>query len=247
MGIAEYLMDQGYVPAGIKPKTILEGQQTAGYYNTDFMANLARILEKRKADVEAEQKKQQEEFQKKVDIYKTLRTAGYTPVKAHEAAVNGDLPVPSEEDTRTDVSEGHVKGKILAKMAKGMPLTSGEQDIYDQSIKKVSLTTTSNAALTATIREKLANGEDLTPGEQKVYDETIKHAQQEDPLSQIIKAQNEKIAVKPVASAPVADKSADPVAAAETTMVPVMSPDGKLGKIPRSKLQAALKAGYKLR
>jgi hypothetical protein len=239
--MAEYeriLATLGAVPAGTKPKTILAGDenQEPGYYQTDPLSNLVRTLKKRKLDIEDKLKKEQEATQKKIDMYKTLRESGYDPKSAYDAVKKNQFPeLPGTDEVGKKTS----RERILAKIAKGETLTTGEQQVYDDTIKhketdenlldetiadKTTETETANQKkMREQILDKIARGTPLTPGEQKIYDEVIKKSQpkvQED-LSTVIKDQEEMIAV--------------------------IAPDGSKGSVPKSKLARALAAGYKKR
>lgn len=241
--MAEYeriLAALGAVPAGARPKTILAGDenQEPGYYQTDPLSNIARTLKARKLEIDAELKKKQEATQKKADMYKTLREAGYDPKSAYEAVVKGNLPVPGPEDN--SLPKKSSREKILDKIAKGETLSTGEQQVYDETIKHKeeggsldeaisgvsSGETPTQKKMREQILDKIARGTPLTPGEQKIYDEVIKKKQ----------------------ASPAAQENLDTVINSQKDeMVAVISPTGVKGSVPKSKLAAALKAGYKKR
>jgi hypothetical protein len=226
----------GAVPAGARPKTILAGDenQEAGYYQTDPLSNLVRALKARKLDIEDKAKKQMEASQKKADMYKTLREAGYEPAAAYEAIQKNKFPeIPGGEDVGKKTS----REKILAKISKGETLTDGEQQLYDETIKHkpqedllgdaiAGNETENQTKMRDQILDKIARGTPLSSGEQKIYDEVIK--------------KRAPAAVKNDLGA-VLDNNL------EDEMVPVVSPAGIKGSVPKSKLAAALKAGYKKR
>jgi hypothetical protein len=148
------------------------------------------------------------------------------------------LNPPGPEDT--SLSKKTTREKILDKIGKGEDLTTGEQTIYDETIKhkteddlldnaineKNAIETPNQKKMREKILEKIAAGgiESLNPGEKKIYDEVIKKRQPEikEDLGTFVKDQKEE-------------------------MVKVISPTGAKGSIPKSKLAAALKAGYKKR
>ena len=124
----------GAVPAGARPKTILAGDenQEPGYYQTDPLSNMVRALKARQLDIEEKAKKQMEKAQKKADMYKTLREAGYDPTSAYEATQKDQFP---DMAGGNDVGNKTSREKILAKIEKNETLSSGEQQVYDETIK----------------------------------------------------------------------------------------------------------------
>lgn len=237
--MAEYervLAALGAVPSGARPKTILAGDenQEAGYYQTDPLSNLVRVLKARKLDIEDKAKKQMEAAQKKADMYKTLREAGYDKRAAYEAIEKNQFPkIPGGEDVGNKTS----REKILAKISRGEALTSGEQQLYDETIKHKPQEdllgdalagdgTNNEVKMRDQILDKIARGTPLSSGEQKIYDEVIK--------------KRAPAAAKDDLGAALDDNLGD-------EMVPVVSPAGIKGSVPKSKLVAALKAGYKKR
>jgi len=237
------LAAMGAVPSGTRPKTILAGDenQEPGYYATDPLSNIVRVLKKRQLDIEATQKKQQEAAQKKADMYKTLRDAGYEPKKAYEAVAKNQFPEPGKEDFSLKKSPRDI---ILDKMSKGQVLTEGEQKVYDETIqhKEEDVANPTQVKMRDQILGKISRGEALTKGEQKIYDETIKKGAAksggQDNLDAILSNKN-------TTSAP--DASVSDLSMRGKDMVPVISPDGTPGWIPIKKLAAALKAGYTTR
>jgi len=223
----------GAVPLGAHPKTILAGHanQEPGYYQTDPLSNLVRTLKARTLDIEAEAKKKMETAQKKADMYKTLREAGYDPKSAYEAVTKNQFP---DISGGPDVGKKTVREKILDKIGRGETLSSGEQQIYDETIKhqqedsldSVIGETDAQKKTREDILDKIARGTPLSPGEQKIYDEVIKKGQP-----------------KP---ADTPDTVLDNQPGKEE-MIPVISPAGVKGSVPKSKLAAALAAGYKKR
>lgn len=229
----------GAVPAGSAQKVVLPGtDQEPGYNATDPFSSLVRTIKNNQAQIDADIKKRQEEEKHKADMYKTLREAGYDPKSAYEAVLKGKLTPPGPEDTPLKQS---LRDKILDKIAKGIALDPGEQKVYDETIKHKQdedllgnalgdnppAETESQKKMREKILDKIARNQPLTPGEQKIYDEVIKKRQ----------AQN---------TAPV-DELGDAVEGGQEEMVPMIAPDGRKGKMPKSKVAAALKAGYKKR
>lgn len=223
----------GAVPAGAIPKTILAGDanQEPGYYQTDPLSNLVRTLATQKLTIQDKLKKKQEAAQKKADMYKTLREAGYEPKAAYEAVTKATLTEPGKEDFSLKKT---VKERIMDKIAKGEDLLPGEQTIYNDVIKKkgngldeldteIPGESPTQKKTREDILDKIARGTPLQPGEQKIYDEVIK-----------------KKSVTPA-------QDLNSIVNNNEEMVPVVSPAGIKGSIPKSKLAVALKAGYKQR
>lgn len=79
----------------------------------------------------------------------------------------------------------------------------------------------------AQILNKIARGEDLLPGEQKIYDDVIK---KKNPSG---------------LAALLGEDGGSDTPVIEDDMVPVISPEGKRGKVKRSKLEKAIESGFK--
>ena len=94
---------------------------------------------------------------------------------------------------------------------------------------------TSYDRVKARILNKMSNDEALTAGEQRVYDEVIK---KDTGLAGLLGGLESDGGGGGASPTP---------APAPAAMVPVIAPDGRKGTIPASKLQAALKRGYKRR
>jgi len=248
---ARILAAMGAVPAGVQPKTITEENGEPGNYDISTLGRVIRVLNQQKLKVEADAQKKMETAKKKMDMYKTLRDAGYDSKSAYESVIKNEMKVPGEEDFSSIKSPTE---RILNKMSKGIALTAGEQQVYDETIKKkqpaqknqdlldesikakVDLTkaqtekiklgkTPNQQRMYEQILRKIANGMDLTTGEQKIYDEVIKKQAKQngsgDALSDILDPENNEETVK------------------------VQHPDGRKGTILKSKLPAALAAGFK--
>jgi hypothetical protein len=204
------------------------------------------VLKGQKLQQDETIKKQQDQMKHRADMYKTLREAGYDPKSAYESVMKNQLAGPGGEDAALIKDP---KEKILAKIARGESLTTGEQDIYDNVIKKKAVDsggnmldqaiadnkaastektkqTTTQLEMQNKILEKVSSGKTLTVGEQKIYDDVIKKVNNNSgsDLSGMIDTSR-----------------------GSGQMVKVIAPDGTKGSIPQSKLAAALKAGYKKR
>lgn len=247
----------GAVPSGAKAKTILAGDenQEPGYYQTDPMANMARGLNKFLQQQAAEEEKRQKRLKDQFDMYKTLRDSGYDSKSAHEAIQKNEFPsgmpgVSTREQKeklelektqaeidkiKTDIDSpksGVLQGKILNKIMNDETLTAGEQKIYDETIKHKGSDLESNLdgayknkyiATKEEIMAKVANNEELTTGEQKIYDDVISK--------------------KPGAL----DTALKNAPANKEETVPMISPDGTPYQIYKSKVNDALKKGFKKR
>lgn len=234
------LLEQGAVPAGVKPKVITEPGGTPGNYQTDKLSTMLRGLEKFQKEEKAKEEERQKKLSKQVDMYKTLREAGYEPNKAYEAVMKGTtLPEPDAEDRTIPKTS---REKILDKISRGEVLSEGEQRLYDETIKHkaseslADVLTPNQQKLKDRILDKIAKGQTLTPGEEKVYNETIKKSSGKGTSTQ----EN------------LADVLGDQVLESDVSMrgkdmVPVIAPDGTRGWIPIKKLKKALAAGYKTR
>jgi hypothetical protein len=241
------MLNQGYVPGGTTPQVSVDGG-APGYQGTDQISSLARAAQKMQAEFELKQKKEMEKLAKKIDMYKTLRESGYEPSKAHKAVESSELVVPAEVDAPFDTSEKTTEDKILAKKAAGEKLTAGEEEIYQDKIIRPKNDEGSLNQLTAAILQKVADyGYDsLKPGEKKVYEDYLKKNRPAsiwdgyDPGGdqEAVPEEPKKASIPPQAQVKPAEID---------TMVPVISPDGKNGSIPKSKLARALKLGYKTR
>jgi hypothetical protein len=205
----------------------------AGFFQTDKLSTMLRGLEAFQRKEQEKEEKRQKEMTRQVDMYKTLREAGYDPDKAYEAVMKGvSLPKPEAEDRTIPKTQ---REKILDKIARGVSLTEGEQQVYDETIKHkeketedTSLKETINQSkLHARIEQKIADGITLTPGEQKIWEEVIKKSPGKNNNS--------------------AQELEDELKSKQDEMVPVYDPLGRKMKVPKSRLTDALKAGWKKR
>jgi len=238
------LIDEGYVPTGVKPKTIKAGGGKADYYDTSTLGRVLEAMMKQKQKAAADLEEKQKGMEKKADMYKTLRESGYSTQNAYEAVMKAQYPKegPTEKskfETEREKSEAEtikikadgvtlpktkLQASIMQKIMLDEELTAGEQKIYDETIKGkgdelagLFSDNTSNAGqVKAKILDKVANDETLTAGEQRIYDEVISKTS-----GKGIQRNGKKVAV--------------------------ISPDGIPGFLPESQLNAALKQGYKRR
>jgi len=131
----------GAVPKGSTPKAVIEEGGEPGYYQTDPMSTLVRGITNFQRTQQMEGEKKQKKVKDKVDMYKTLREAGYDPKRAFESVMKGDMVEPSQEDTtlakpKAQSNYSLLKTRILEKIANGESLTSGEQKIYDDILTR---------------------------------------------------------------------------------------------------------------
>lgn len=130
MGVYEYLMEkQGAVPLGAKPKTVLEPGGEPGHYPQDRLSRMARTLQRYMQKIEENQEKARLKAEKQLDMYKTLREAGYDSKRATEAVRKMEFP---EEPGGLPVKERKAEAeisKIEAETAvKEEELTLGPKD-----------------------------------------------------------------------------------------------------------------------
>jgi hypothetical protein len=92
------LIDQGYTLPGTEPKTIVNGGEPQ-YYDTSATAQLMRGLSGYMKLKQAELERQQKEMQRKADMYKTLRDAGYEPERAYKSVISNKLIEPGGESS----------------------------------------------------------------------------------------------------------------------------------------------------
>ena len=259
MSLEEALLEQGYVPKGVAPKTSIDGG-TPGYHNTGAMATMARALQLFTQQQQQVLQEKQKKMKSKIDMFNTLRDSGYSPQAAFDAVEKMELPeeMPGESIKRRG-EEADIKykeaaaanmpytksvlySKILTKIAEGEDLTPGEQEIYDDVITKQSdlaglLNQTGKndvETLKNTIQQKVANGEKLTPGQQKLYDDVIKKRESSDLFSA---SATDAFSPEDLVSSP----------ANENDYIRMITPDGKPKKVHKEDVEKALKKGYKRR
>ncbi|MBI5150867.1 MAG: hypothetical protein HZA28_08895 [Candidatus Omnitrophica bacterium] len=93
--ILNRLIPEGAVPAGVRPKTILEPGGEPGYYQTDPLSNAVRGLEKFQQEQQKKEERKQETLKNQTAIYQSLIEAGYDQQTAYEAAIKNEfLPPP---------------------------------------------------------------------------------------------------------------------------------------------------------
>lgn len=157
--LIDRLIPEGAVMAGSRPKVITEPGGTPGYHQTDALSRLVRGLEKFQQQQKTQQEEQMKKQEKRMDMYKTLRDSGYDPSRAYKAVMANEFPdVPGGETAEekkkeldikqteanieqtkaeTDkIKTGSLQDRILAKVEAGDTLTSGEQKVYDEYIRK---------------------------------------------------------------------------------------------------------------
>lgn len=172
------LIPQGAVMAGATPQTILadgtSGGTEPGYYDTSPLGNLLRQVETMQAETRIKEEAKQKKQKHRVDMYKTLRDAGYDPKKAYDAVIAGDFPTEPG-----GITEAQEKTKAEAGLARK------KTEIYPTNTKSL---------LHAKIQEKVANGDELTSGEQRLYDEVIRKYGQKSDLGAILDAKKKEAA-----------------------------------------------------
>lgn len=94
------LLEQGYTLPGTERKTIVDGGEP-GYHDTSTLGKFAQGLQTFLAKAQAAEEKRQKEMERQVDMYKTLREAGYDPKSAYDAVKSGRFPnVPAGESVK---------------------------------------------------------------------------------------------------------------------------------------------------
>lgn len=215
------LLEQGYTLKGMPRKRINTDTGETGYEETSTLGRIAQNISGFLLKQRQEEEKRQKEMNKKLEMYKTLREAGYDPGRAHKAVQEMKFPAEAAAES---IKEQQAKAELE------------KTRVETEKIKKDMLTPSKGKGLQSRIMEKIANDEELTPGEQKIYDEVIKRSDTGDELADILKNKGQ------------AGGGGDAKSQwRDDEMVPVISPEGKAGKIPRKNLTKALKAGYKLK
>lgn len=223
--LIDRLIPEGATLPGSPRKTILADDGSVGgepgYYDTSKIGSLLRELQRVQIESAEVEQKRQEREQKKMDMYKTLRSSGYDPKRAFEAVQKGQFPDQSGGDT---AEEQKTQAEVdLKKAQEGK--TKAETD-------KIIKDSTSGSKTAAVLRQeiiaKVAKGEELTPGEQKVYDEVIRKYGQKSDLSSILGDKKEASAATP-------------------EMVPMKDPAGKNKLVPKANVEKAKAKGWKLR
>jgi tRNA splicing endonuclease len=222
----------GAVPKGAAPKTILAGDenQEPGYYQTDPLSNLVRTLKKRQLEIDDALKKKQEATQKKTDMYKTLREAGYDPKSAYEAVIKGEFPLEAGGESLKEQQGKAGLEKTVAqteyyksKVPLGIKEAEEKIKLIDAQIAKIDKETTS-------IDNPL---------------EKEKKQKQIDKLNAQIELINSRVGQQDQGN--ILDEALGTDNIKQEEMIPVFDPQGKPFKIPKSRLAEALKAGWKKR
>lgn len=91
--------------------------------------------------MEEKKKSREKKLNDQMDMYQTLRDAGYDPKSAFEATEKGSFPTApggaTVKERNADILDRNTTTqKILKKVADGVDLLPGEQKVYDDYIKK---------------------------------------------------------------------------------------------------------------
>ena len=250
------LLDQGYVPGGTTPKTVIEEGGKPGYYQTDPLSNALRSFAGFQQKQQEENERIQKQMDKKIDMYKTLRDSGYDPQRAYDAVHKLKFPGEPGGETSKDLEAKKTKAEI----------TKIEAETDYIPIKNA-------PKLQNKILQKMANGEDLTNGEQRIYDETIKKKKDNDLESTLSgKDKETHIATREKILGKIANGEAltpgeqqlyDDIFAKTsdlskvtkktektnnaTEYIPMLKPDGTPTRVHKDDVVKALKKGYKRR
>jgi hypothetical protein len=201
MGFEDVFASLGAVPSGARSKTVIEEGGKPGYYQTDPLSNLLRGLTRMQQQSQADQEKKKKTFNNQIDMYKTLRQAGYSPDRAFKSVTEGELEEPGAIPEKKE--ETNMKDKV--RMFRSLKNSGYSSEKAYDSVESGSL--------------------------------AAPDPDQDVPI---------KKSVRPEKIKPVSEK-APAMPKIEEERVAVISPDGKPGTLPKSKLNKALKQGYKLR
>ena len=162
MALQEMLMSMGYVPKGVQPNVVTESGGAPHSGTLSRSGNVLTKIVELQQQQQKQVKEQQEEQKRKVDFYNTLRTAGYDPKTAYEAVESGNIPSAAPAEDTVEVQEKQSKierskaetelikkrtetlgttkaaltDRIINKVANDEPLSVGEQNVYDNVIKR---------------------------------------------------------------------------------------------------------------
>lgn len=215
------LVPEGSVMAGNRPKVILAddsgGGSEPGYFDISKWGNLLRGVERFQAGIKAKAEEETKKQKSRMDMYKTLRDAGYDPKRAYDAVLDSKFPVgPGGETTEEKETEAKIKeseAKIEYYKKRGEKLeTKPEQKLRERII------------------EKVASGEELTPGEQKVYDEIYRKYGKKSDLEAVLGEKINKID-----------------SGGKEEYVPMKDPLGNKKLVPKKNVEKAKARGWKLR
>lgn len=222
MGLDALLLNKGYTLPGQDPNVITSpgGDPQIGG-DISPMARLTRAVQVAVAKKKMDDQEKQKKLQEQMSNYQTLRDAGYSPEKAHAAAMSGDMPKGPADSSITEEATKAKTGLVQAETKK----TLAEADVVG----------TKKSTIESQIMNKLAQGLDLNPGEQKIYDDVIKK-KNNGGLAELLSQINDNGTQEGTPAAKNESVDAD---------VPVIAPDGTRGKIKASKLSAALAKGFK--
>lgn len=228
------LLQQGYVPDGAAP-TIQQGvdESTTGR----LLGALNNYQEKIKTDNADKQK----EITNKLDMYKTLRDAGYDPQKAYDAVHSDKFVWPDKAPDATPTD------KLKAAQADAM---KAKADYYKNlgGANDPNAIPNNTKALTFKILSKLSNGETLLPGEQQVYNDYIKKYGSKSALETALGSDpaggGNAVPVAPKAAAAPKAPSAPKVKAAGSDYIPMTDPAGNAKKVHPEDVDKALKLGW---
>ena len=92
MAFMDTLLEMGYTPQGMPRRTIDTDTGQMGFEDKSTLGTLTKSLQKFMLMQQKEQERLQKEAQRKFDMYKTLREAGYDSQSAFESAQKGTFP-----------------------------------------------------------------------------------------------------------------------------------------------------------
>ena len=155
MAIEQLLAGMGAVPSGVRPKHIdlSRGETEATWQDTSTLGRVVQGLKdymQQQQDIEKkrqeEEKKRQEEVKKQVDMYNTLRNAGYSSKDAFDTVKSGKFPAmpggATLEEKKLEVKEGKLTetGKYrqdILRAKKGEIDWDELRDMYGDKIEQI--------------------------------------------------------------------------------------------------------------
>ena len=128
MTFVDWLLSQGAVPKGIQAKTVLEPGGKPDYYDTSWSGRLLRGLEKVQGQQTQKVEDQFKMMSRNVDMYKTLRDAGYSPERAYKAVSEKKFPEAAGGISMKEEQEKANLEKTKAETEKIKSETSGYEE-----------------------------------------------------------------------------------------------------------------------
>ncbi len=233
-GFESVLAAMGAVPKGAKSNVIDSETGKSESFQENPFGRVLRNVVKFQQQEQVREEKRIKRTMDQASMYQTLRESGYTPKRAYDAVQKNYLPEPEPE--QETLKEKRVESEIETSQAKTdyyrsrIPLNEGVAQ------KKIEL-------ITAQI-DKLKQKAVADPGQEQKANKQIEKLNAE---IELINARKNALANKKSTNQNELNDILDKKTTGKEEMVPVLNPQGKPFRIPRSKLAAALKAGWKKR